>query len=65
MKLKSRSSVKKRVKVTGTKKLVMQKSCKRHLLANKSKRQKKLDNKGKMVEPSNVRKLKKMLPHCV
>ena len=63
MKLKSRSSVKKRIKITGGKKLVMQKSCKNHLLVNKSKRQKKLDRKGKAVEPSNIKKIKKMLPY--
>lgn len=61
MKGKSHSGLKKRVRVTGTGKLMVQKSCKNHLLSNKSKRQKKLNNKGKLVEKPLERAAKKML----
>jgi len=50
MKLKSHSSTKKRVKVTGRGKIRLQKSAKQHLLAQKSKRQKKLYRGGKRQE---------------
>ena len=61
MKKKSHSGAKKRVKKTGTGKLLVQKSCKNHLLVNKSKRQKKLNAKGKPVESTVLRALKKKL----
>lgn len=63
MKLKTRSSVKKRVKKTGSGKFVMDKAAKRHLLVNKSKKQKKKDAKGKLVDPSHKKALSRMLPN--
>ncbi len=63
MKPKTHSGMKKRVKVkkSGTK--MMRKSCKNHLLSNKSKKQKKSGNKGMPVSPANMRAIRKMLPH--
>lgn len=61
MKQKSHSGAKKRVKKTGTGLFVVQKSCKNHLLVNKSKRQKKLNNKGKVAEKPLQKILAKML----
>lgn len=49
MKHKSNSGAKKRFRLTGTGKLMAQKSCKNHLLVNKSKRQKKLHSKGMKI----------------
>jgi len=42
MKQKTHSGMKKRIKITKTGKMIFQKPCKRHLLTNKSKRQKKI-----------------------
>jgi large subunit ribosomal protein L35 len=61
MKQKSLSGLKKRVKITGTGKFRFQKSCKNHLLVNKSKRQKKLYNKGMSVNNTETKILKKLL----
>jgi large subunit ribosomal protein L35 len=63
MKLKSRSSVKKRVKVTGTGKIRFQKSSRKHLLAQKSKRQKKLFRGGKPTIPGNEKNIRMELPY--
>jgi large subunit ribosomal protein L35 len=63
MKLKSRSSTKKRVKVTGTGKIRLRKSAKQHLLAQKSKRQKKLFRGGKPTIPANDRNIRLQLPY--
>lgn len=60
MKQKTHSGAKKRMKKTGTGKIRMAKSCKRHLLANKSKRQKKLGGKKLCISKSNVKKMEKL-----
>ncbi len=61
MKQKTHSGAKKRVKKTGTGKYMVEKSCKKHLLVNKSKRQKKLDKKGKVAEKPQQKMLSKLL----
>ena len=61
MKHKSHSGAKKRVTKTGTGKYKMQKACKNHLLVNKSKRQKKLSNKGYMVNNTEAKILDQLL----
>lgn len=61
MKKKTHSGAKKRVKKTGTGIFVVQKSCKNHLLVNKSKRQKKLFKKGKVAEKPQQKILAKLL----
>jgi large subunit ribosomal protein L35 len=63
MKAKTHSGTKKRVKVRGNKKMTMQKSCKRHLLSNKSKTQKKAGKGGVTPCKGNVANLRKLLPN--
>jgi|PlaIllAssembly_1097288.scaffolds.fasta_scaffold2419611_2 large subunit ribosomal protein L35 len=61
MKHKSNSGAKKRFRLTGTGKVMAQKSCKNHLLVNKSKRQKKLNNKGMRIMNTEERIIKSLL----
>ncbi len=62
MKFKTHSGAKKRVKVK--KRIVqMQKASKRHLLINKSKRQKHSFEKGFPLQPGDRRRLKSLIPH--
>ncbi len=63
MTLKTRSGVKKRVKVTGTGKIKLWKAWKRHLLMNKSKKAKGRNKYGLIVSASEVKKIKRQLPH--
>jgi large subunit ribosomal protein L35 len=63
MKLKSHSASKKRFKVTGSGKLRAQKSSKQHLLANKSKRQKKLYKGGMSLSHGDNANMRKLLPY--
>ncbi|MBI5413759.1 50S ribosomal protein L35 [Candidatus Peregrinibacteria bacterium] len=62
MKLKSHSGLKKRVKISGRGKIMFQKPGKRHLLINKSKRQKATHNMGMPSHGSDVSKIKRLLP---
>ena len=55
MKQKTHSGLKKRVKQTGSGKLLFRKSCKNHLLSSKSKGQKKLSPLG-LSAPSGHKK---------
>lgn len=61
MKQKSHSGAKKRVRKTGKGTFMTQKSCKNHLLVNKSKRQKKLFSKGKPADTTKKKIIAKML----
>ncbi|MDP3975485.1 MAG: 50S ribosomal protein L35 [bacterium] len=65
MKHKSRSTAKKRVRITGTGKIKMMKAGRNHLLLQKSKKQKGLGGVGKvmLVSPTNVGRIKKSLPY--
>lgn len=63
MKLKSHSASKKRVKVTGSGKFLFRKSAKKHLLTNKSKRQKKLFRNGKPLTAIATKNFRKLLPY--
>ena len=63
MKLKSHSSAKKRFKVTGTGKLIANKAGKKHLLINKSKRQKKLNRSGMGLVRKDQANMKMLLPY--
>jgi len=65
MKQKTHSSAKKRVKVTGTGKFILPKSCKRHLLANKSKRAKGRNKYGMNATPANAKALMRCLPNSL
>ncbi len=62
MTLKTRSWVKKRVKITWAGKIKVQKACKRHLLSDKSKKAKKRDKYGKILSSVEVKKVKEQLP---
>lgn len=63
MTLKTRSWVKKRVKVTGTGKFKIDKACKRHLLSDKTKKAKGRNKYGLIVSGSEVKKIREQLPH--
>ena len=60
--LKTRSWVKKRVKVTGSGKIKVAKACKRHLLMDKSKKAKKRNKYGKILAKQEVKKVIEQLP---
>ena len=62
MKQKTHSGAKKRVTVTGSGKLTMAKSCKRHLLSDKSKKAKGRDKYGREVSSANMSVMKQTLP---
>ncbi len=59
---KTRKSVAKRFKVTGTGKIVRTKSGRRHLLASKSAKQKRKMAKSAVVHDSDVARIKACLP---
>jgi len=66
MKLKSSSTAKKRIARTGSKKkktYMREKAGKNHLLKNKSKRQKNLDNGGALVSAADSTKMHRLLPY--
>ena len=63
MKAKTHSGAKKRIKVRAKGKLVMQKSCKKHLLSNKSKRQKESGKGGLPITKGNEKVLRRLLPN--
>lgn len=62
MKKKSISGLKKRIKITGTGKIMFRKSAKKHLLVNKSKRQKRKNRSGQLASASDTKWIKKLLP---
>jgi large subunit ribosomal protein L35 len=65
MKIKSRSSFKKRIRITGTGKIKVMKAARRHLLQQKSKKQKRLGKTGKAIISSQTfnYQVKKALPY--
>jgi len=63
MTLKTRSWVKKRVKITWKGKIKLAKACKRHLLSDKSKKAKKRNQYGFIVSSSETKKIKRQLPY--
>ncbi len=60
--LKTRSGVKKRVKITGKGKFKLQKACKRHLLSDKSKKAKGRNKYGLVASNAETKKIKAQLP---
>ncbi len=64
MKLKTHRASAKRVKVTGTGKMRFQKSAKKHLLINKSKRQKSAFPSGKPLTNRATRNFKRLMPYA-
>lgn len=65
MKLKTHSGAKKRVRITGTGKIMVDKTAKRHLLSQKSKKAKGRDKYGKVISDSNMKAAKISLPYGV
>lgn len=63
MTLKTRSWVKKRVKVTGKGKFKLAKAWKRHLLSDKTKKAKGRNKYGLIVSSAETKKIKQQLPH--
>jgi len=63
MTLKTRSGVKKRVKVTGKGKFKIAKVFKKHLLSNKSKKAKWRNKYGLVVSKVEAKKIREQLPH--
>lgn len=63
MKLKTHSGAKKRVKITGTGKFILDKTAKRHLLKNKSSKAKGRDKYGKVVSYTNELECRLSLPY--
>lgn len=63
MTLKTRSWVKKRVKVTGSGKFKLGKACKRHLLSDKTKKAKGRNKYWLIVSSTEAKKIKQQLPH--
>ncbi len=62
MKQKTHSGLKKRVKVRKSGTISVQKSCKNHLLDNKSKRQKKSFKSGMPVANGRIQSLRRLMP---
>lgn len=62
MKQKTHSGLKKRVKVRKSGKVMVRKSCKNHLLSNKSKRQKKSHGSGYAVNVTKIKAIRKLMP---
>jgi large subunit ribosomal protein L35 len=63
MKLKTLSSAKKRVKVTGTGKFIVDKTAKRHLLKDKSAKAKGRDKYGHVLPKANELEARISLPY--
>jgi large subunit ribosomal protein L35 len=61
MKQKTHSGLKKRTKVKKSGKIMVAKSCKRHLLSNKSKKAKSSFKSGKLVDPTRKQSVKRLL----
>lgn len=62
-KLKTKKSVAKRVSVTGTGKLKKTKANKQHILTKKSPKRKRDLRKSDLVDKSNLKQMKKVLPY--
>jgi len=63
MALKTRSWVKKRVKITAKGKFKVAKACKRHLLMDKSSKAKWRNKYGKIIASCEVKKVARQLPY--
>jgi len=63
MSLKTRSWVKKRVKITAKGKFKLAKACKRHLLMNKSSKAKGRNKYGLIVSVAENKKIARQLPY--
>ncbi|MBR1442713.1 MAG: 50S ribosomal protein L35 [Firmicutes bacterium] len=62
-KLKTKKAVSKRVKVTGTGKLRKTKANKQHILTKKSTKRKRNLRKSDLVDSTNLKQMKRVLPY--
>ena len=62
-KLKTKKAVSKRVSVTGTGKLKKTKANKQHILTKKSTKRKRGLRKSNLVDKSNMKQMKRVLPY--
>jgi len=62
-KMKSSSTAKKRFKATGTGKIRRRKAYLRHILVNKSRKQKRRLGKSAIVDSANERSIRRLLPY--
>lgn len=62
-KLKTRKAVSKRVSVTGTGKIKKTKANKQHILTKKSSKRKRNLRKSNLVDKSNMKQMKRVLPY--
>ncbi len=62
-KMKTSRSAAKRVKLTGTGKLKRNKAYKRHILTKKTRKTKRNLRKAAMVDATNIKTMKKILPY--
>ena len=63
-KIKTKRAAAKRFKVTGTGKLKRNKAYKRHILTKKTTKTKRNLRKPAIVDSTNVKNMKKVLPYC-
>ena len=63
LKLKTKRAAAKRFKVTGTGKLKRNKAYKRHILTKKTRKNKRNLRKASLVDATNVKTMKKILPY--
>ncbi|MGJ8672217.1 50S ribosomal protein L35 [Rubritalea sp.] len=61
-KAKTRKSVAKRFKVTGTGKILRRKQGKRHILQKKNRKRKRFLGKAALVSPADIKRVKASLP---
>lgn len=62
-KLKTKKSAKKRYSVTATGKIKRTRACKRHLLTDKSRKRKRNLRHSALIDKTDLRKAKRMLPY--
>lgn len=60
---KTKKSIAKRFKLSGTGKLIRRSPGQRHLLSSKTVKQKRRNSRDKLVAPGQAAQLKKALPH--
>ncbi len=65
MKAKTHSGLKKRIKVRNSGSISVRKSCKNHLLDNKSKKQKKAFADGMPVDSTRMQSIRRLMPGTV
>ncbi|WP_425411598.1 50S ribosomal protein L35 [Mycoplasma elephantis] len=59
--MKTKSSLKKRIKITGTGKIMREQAYRSHLAQNKSTKQKRQSRKSTIMHPSDVKRFKALI----